>query len=226
MAIKIIDLTLELYEGLQTWYIHPKVVMIDYHQAFLNKDRYVKPYEGFSTKLLTVVDHVGTHVDAPAHVFRGASTIESISLDKVMGDALLVDVSFRDLNGPITPALLDQALKQTGEKVKEGDILIMRAWPHAWGAEGFHETRGMTAETVDWFFDHKFKMLATDLPTVDDSPDMRRLVHYRLLKEGVPIIENLINLDKIGRFRFNFIGLPLRIKGATGSPIRALALLD
>ena len=34
------------------------------------------------------------------------------------------------------------------------------------------------------------------------------------------------NLDQIGRPRFTFIGLPLRIRGATGSPIRAVAVLD
>ena len=43
---------------------------------------------------------------------------------------------------------------------------------------------------------------------------------------GVPIIENLVNLDQVGQPRFTFIGLPLRIKGATGSPIRAVAVLD
>jgi arylformamidase len=42
----------------------------------------------------------------------------------------------------------------------------------------------------------------------------------------VPIIENLVNLDQIGQARFTFIGLPLRIKGNTGSPIRAVAVLD
>ena len=56
--------------------------------------------------------------------------------------------------------------------------------------------------------------------------DMRRPVHMVVLGRGVPIIENLINLDQIGQPRFTFIGLPLRIRGATGSPIRAVAVLD
>jgi kynurenine formamidase len=59
-----------------------------------------------------------------------------------------------------------------------------------------------------------------------DLSDMRRPVHMLVLGRGVPIIENLVNLDQIGRASFTFIGLPLRIKGATGSPIRAVALLD
>jgi hypothetical protein len=47
-----------------------------------------------------------------------------------------------------------------------------------------------------------------------------------MMGRGVPIIENLVNLDQIGQPRSTFFGLPLRIKVATGSPIRAVAVLD
>lgn len=226
MGRKILDLTVELYEGLQSWHIHPKVGMIDYHQAWMNKDRYKPPCQGFTTKLLTFVDHIGTHVDAKRHFFPEGETIEALPLDKMMGEAVLLDVSFRDLKGPVTLNHLQEGLKKSSEKIKPGDILIVRAWPHAWGIEGFNESRGFTGDTVDWMLDKKIKMVGTDLAGIDDPEDGTRPVHYRLLKIGMPIVENLINLDKIGKARFEFIGLPLRIKGATGSPIRALALLD
>jgi kynurenine formamidase len=54
---------------------------------------------------------------------------------------------------------------------------------------------------------------------------MRRTTSL-MMGRGVPIIENLVNLDQVDQPRFTFIGLPLRIKGATGSLIRAVAVLD
>ncbi len=79
---------------------------------------------------------------------------------------------------------------------------------------------------ADWMIERKIKMVGTDLAGIDDPEDWTRAVHYRLLQLGMPIVENLINLDKIGKPRFEFNGLPMRIRGAMGSPIRALAFPD
>jgi kynurenine formamidase len=223
---KIIDLTVELYDGLQTWYIHPKISMIDYHQWWMNKERYKPPCEGFSTKLITFVDHVGTHVDAQKHFYPKGDTIESLPLDRMIGEAVLLDVSFRDLSGPVTAMHLQEGLRRSCEKLNGGDILLFRAWPLEWGVQGFNESRGLTSDAVDWILQKNIKMVGTDLAGIDDGEDWTRPAHCKLLKKGIPIVENLINLDKVGKSRFEFLALPLRLKGATGSPIRAVAVLD
>jgi kynurenine formamidase len=226
MGKKIIDLTLELYDGLQTWLIHPKVVLIDYHRWWLNKDKYQEPCQGFSTKLLTIVDHVGTHVDAQNHFFPHGKSAERIPLERMMGEAILLDVSFRGLNGPISSTHLEEGLRQSGDNVKEDDILIVRAWPHEWGGDGFHESRGLTPDAVGWILEKNIKMFGMDLAGIDDPPNRKRDGHMKLLEKGIPVVENLINLDKIGQVRFYFIGLPLRLREATGSPIRAIAVIE
>jgi len=223
---RILDLTLELYEGLQTWNIHPRVGIIDYHQAWINKARYKPPCQGFATKYLSFTDHTGTHVDAQRHFFPEGDTIEKLPLDRMMGEAVFLDVSFRDLKGPVNSDHLREGLKKSGEQIKPDDILIVRAWPLEWGIEGFNESRGLTGDAVDWVMEKKIKMIGTDLAGIDDGEDWTRPVHYRLLAKKIPIVENLINLDKIKQSRFEFIGLPLRLRGGTGSPIRAIALLD
>jgi kynurenine formamidase len=55
---------------------------------------------------------------------------------------------------------------------------------------------------------------------------MTRPVHLALLGRGILIIEELANLDRLPAPRFQFVGLPLKIKGATGSPIRAVAIIE
>jgi kynurenine formamidase len=51
-------------------------------------------------------------------------------------------------------------------------------------------------------------------------------VHKILLSEHIPIIEGLTNLDQLVGRHFRFIALPLKIAGADGSPIRAIAVLE
>jgi kynurenine formamidase len=45
-------------------------------------------------------------------------------------------------------------------------------------------------------------------------------------KYWITHFENLANLDQVVGRRFTFIGFPLRIRGGTGSPVRAVAVLD
>ncbi|GHH98651.1 cyclase family protein [Neobacillus kokaensis] len=222
---KMIDLTLELYEGLQSWDIHPKVVLMDYHVWWMNKDRYEGDCQGFSTKLFAMTDHTGTHVDAQRHFYPEGDTIEKYPVDKMMGTAVLLDVSFRSIDQPISAKDLEKALEIANETIEEDDILIVSAWPHSRSHNGFNTSPGLTPDAVNWLLEKKIKLFATDLATVD-LQDMSRYAHCSLLKANIPIVENLINLEKIQQPRFDFIGLPLRLRGATGSPIRAVAFVD
>src|SRR5699024_3128445 len=112
-----------------------------------------------------------------------------------------------------------------GEQIKEGDILIIKAWPFNRNHEAFPSSPGLTPDAVHWLINKKIKLFATDLATVDHQ-DMYRTAHVNFLKRNILIIENLINLDSIKQSRFDFIGMPLKLKGGTGSPIRALAFVD
>lgn len=222
---KVIDLTLELCEGKRSWNIHPKFVLMDYHTWQLNKDRFTGECKGFSTKLMTMTDHTGTHVDSQTHFFPEGDSIESYSPTKFMGDAVLLDLSDRNIKHPISKNDLEEALIQTGEKIKEDDILVVRAWPYDRNHKEFDASPGLTAKAVDWLLAKKIKLFATDLATVD-LQDMSRPAHVNLLKNNILIIENLVNLSEINQTKFQFIGLPLKINNATGSPIRAIALVD
>jgi kynurenine formamidase len=55
---------------------------------------------------------------------------------------------------------------------------------------------------------------------------MSHPVHLTLLGRDIPIMEHIMHLETVPVHRFQFVGVPLRIKGATGSPIRAMAILE
>jgi kynurenine formamidase len=175
---------------------------------------------------VVIGDHGGTHVDAPLHFHADGKSIESQPLDLYFGSAVLLDVSHKRIHDPIDLALIEATLKRDGLSILPGDIVLFRAWPGAWGEGEFHEVGGLSLEAAHWLCGKRMKAVGVDLSNVETGSDMTRAVHFYLLKESVPIYENLLNLDKIPVKRFQFFGLPLNLKGCTGSPVRAMALVN
>lgn len=223
----VLDLTLELSAGKQSWNLHPPLTMVPYHQPELDQWRNGQLSPGFASRLLMFTDHIGTHMDAQLHFHPQGKSIAEMPLSSLMGEALLLDVSRPEQGRPITVADLEKALADAGESLRPGDMLLLKCWPLPWGeGENFDNADALDGPVADWLLDHQVKLLGTDVPTVDYLGNAAKDIHYKLLEKNVPIIENLINLEKITQARFPFMALPLRIQGATGSPVRALAFLE
>ncbi|HTU02106.1 MAG TPA: cyclase family protein [Candidatus Sulfotelmatobacter sp.] len=224
--MKIIDLTIELADGMSTHPAHPRCVVVEFARHEFTAPRFKPPCQGFASKILMFSDHIGTHVDAPFHYFPSSGTIESVPLDKLVGPAVCLDLSRRAPDEPITPAMLEAAASRTGVRVEAGDILLFRGWPGDHRDEGFMRCAGLNKAAAEWVVTRGVKALGCDLATPDDPRDLTRPVHLALLGRGIPIMEHVAHLEMLPRPRFQFVGVPLRIKGASGSPIRALAIFD
>jgi len=225
---KVIDLTLLLVPGESSWgNLHPPVVMIDYHQNWMNRGNYPadSPITGFSTKFLGFTDHTGTHMDSKNHFHPDGETIDMYDLSYFMGEALYLDLSDREWDEEVSKKNFETALDRIGEEIKEGDIVVVRAWKHGRDHEKFGDSFLLNQESAWYLIDRNIKMFCTDLATVDYS-DRYRNAHYYMLERNILMVENLVNLDKLKEGRFTFMALPLKIRGATGSPVRALAFTD
>src|SRR5256712_12930780 len=78
--------------------------------------------------------HTGAHIDSPLHVFKDGITTAEISLDQVMGEALVVDLSFAGANHEIT---IDDLKRGGADSVKAGDIVLLRTdWTDTMYASG------------------------------------------------------------------------------------------
>jgi kynurenine formamidase len=224
--VRIIDLTMELEDGTSTHPAHARCVVLDFATHALTASRFKPPCQGFASKVLMFSDHIGTHVDSPYHFVPTAGTIESIPPDRLIGQAVCLDLSTKRPEEPITPELLESAEGRAGVRVERGDILLVRAWPGQHTDDGFFRCAGLNKAAAEWVTARGVTVLGCDLATPDDPRDMVRPVHLTLLGQGILIIEHLVNLDRLPGPRFQFVGLPLRIKGATGSPIRAVAIFQ
>jgi len=224
--VRIIDLTMELADGMQTHPAHPRCVVIEFASHAATAPRFRPPCVGFASRILMLSDHIGTHVDSPFHFIPTGGTIETVPLDRLVGSGVRLDVSAKAPETPVTPAMLEAAERTAGARVQRGDILLVRAWPGQHTDDGFLKCAGLNREAAEWAVARGVKALGCDLASPDDPRDLTRPVHMVLLGQGIPIMEHVANLETLPAPRFQFVGVPLRIRGATGSPIRALAIFE
>lgn len=223
--MKIIDLSHRIYDGLTTHPSHPRIVINDFVGHAFTAPRYLPPCKGFATKQLLISDHAGTHVDAPTHFHAQSESIDQQDLNKFFGEAILLDVSSKEMRQPVDLELVRKTLEKDDLEVHTGDIVLIRAWEGRWNDPDFHHVNGLAIDSARWLMAQGMKAVGIDLGNIEDNGDMTRCVHMFLLGEKVPIYENLANLDALPVKRFLFAGFPLFLKGCTGSPVRAAALI-
>ncbi|AFL95722.1 putative Cyclase [Thermococcus cleftensis] len=156
--------------------------------------------DGYYMNVLKMGEHTGTHVDAPAHFVPDGKTIDEMPLERFMGEGLVLDV--RNGDGKIR---LDE-IPDSG--YYDRIVLFLTGG------------RELSPEVALFLVAEGVKAVGTDAMSIGDEA-----VHRILLSEEVPIFENLVNLDSLIGRRFTFVGLPLRIEGGSGSPVRAVAII-
>lgn len=225
--MKMIDLTLEIYDGLVSYTSHPPIA-IQEESTFENSGRrYVAPCEGFESRFLRMSDHSGTHIDAPIHFIRDGESTAEMDLTKAYGDAVLLDVSsVKDSFESVTAEMLTQAEQRQGIAVQAGDIVLVRTRTAKWGEGDFFAEHAFAPCAGDWLVEKQVKSIGLDLANIDVHDNMQREVHLKLLSVPIYIVENLVNLEQLPvNKRFTFIALPLKLKNATASPVRAVAFV-
>ncbi len=176
--------------------------------------------EGFAEKKLTFFSHVGTHMDAPAHIFEDKKTLDALPASTFTGPACIIDVS------GLTLITLD-VLKQYEDQIAQCDFVIFSSGHEKlWGTEAyFSPFPTLDEEAATWLTTQNLKGMGIDAISFDTMDVTRLFIHEILLGSGLVLIENLKNLDTITDPIFTFVALPLKIFESDGSPIRAIAML-
>jgi len=227
MFKEIVDLTLTLDHGLKSFPSHPPVYLMDYVTHEFSAPRYQEPCEGFASKLIICSDHAGTHIDAPIHFIKNGKDISVVSIEKCIGRGWCIDFSEKSKEELISDEMIKDKIQRHGINIKKGDIVLIHAWKGKWGEEGFYDCQGLGISGAEYLKQLGVGLVGTDLPILDVVGDKRRPIHMMLLDSEILLIENLVNLEKLPNDKpFLFIGLPLKVSGCTGSPVRAVAVLD
>jgi kynurenine formamidase len=229
--LKLVDLSRELSHKMPRLPNHPMVIIAPFttHAEKRVADGYT-----FSTAVtsLNMGDHSGTHVDAPFHFDErpGAKTIDQLPLDDFFTEAVCLDLSHKPLNSDISIADLQQAEAAAGVEIKPKDtvFLHMDFYRRTYGTDAYvTDFPGLTKESATWLGKRGITMFGVEAMSPGRTGRNNFEVHHVCRDLGFTHMEGLINLDQlVGKGRFRFIGFPLKIKGGSGSPIRAVALLD
>ncbi|HJU56588.1 MAG TPA: cyclase family protein [Pyrinomonadaceae bacterium] len=209
-----------------------------------------KDFEGVTEKgyfyaanKFSTAEHGGTHIDAPVHFAKGRHTVDEIPLEQLMGEGVVVDVakqSEANRDYQVTAEDFLQWEKANG-KIPAGAIVILRTgyaryWPDRKRYMGTDERGadavpklhfpGLHPEAARWLAANRsIKAIGLDTPSIDYGQSTLFESHRALFDKNIPAFENLNNLDKLPTKNFTIVALPMKIKGGSGGPLRAIAIL-
>ena len=228
--MQLIDLSREIFHKTQVHPSHPPVIVTVWNDhGELKRAGDVE----FTSKALalSLSDHSGTHVDAPVHFDPrpGAASIDQVPLENFYTEAICLDLSHVPLKHAITVAEMEAALKASGQEIRPRDTVLihMGVNDRLLGKPGYqHDFPGLSLEAVHWLADFGIVMFGVEAISPAPEGALNFLAHKACAERGITHMECLTNLDKlVGKGRFRFIGFPLKIRGGTASPIRAVAVL-
>jgi kynurenine formamidase len=229
-VVRLVDLTQEIYQGMNVYPGHLKTVVWDHH---LHEET-VKNFEGgfsYRSKGLLLSDHGPTHVDALCHLDprEGAPSIDQMGLGLFYGAGTCIDVSHKEPHGYVTAEEMEAAVEEAGVSVGEGDVLLIHTATHErYGGTPEYTSLypGLDEGASGWLAEKKVKAFGVDSPSPDNPISRTYPVHMMCREHGIHHYENLANLRELVGKRFTFIGFPLKIRDGTGSPVRAVAVLE
>lgn len=181
---------------------------------------------------LSISAHLASHVDSPLHVIDGKPKIGEIPLEKVIGEAVVLNLTDKGEND----AIIEEDLQKFADDINEDDIVILRT---DWGAERFtakdysywNKSPYVTPDAAKWLVKQKPKAIAFDFfeeysARLDDFEPDDFEMHKIILGEDIIIIEGLTNLDKLPKKVDKFFACPLKIVETEAAPARIYAILE
>src|SRR5699024_7697001 len=161
---------------------------------------------------ITTSPHTGTHVDAPFHFDNEGKTIEEIHIDTYIGAAKVIDVTDAE---KVTAQLLE------GYELSGVTRILLKTRKEI-DEEQFPEDYMIVDEDVGPYLRSLgVQLLGTESPSVDHVFSKELSAHHALGENEIHILENII-LTHVEPGMYDLIALPLKIKGADGSPVRAV----
>ena len=215
--MKILDLTLTISDKIPVFPGSPHPHFIPWEKI---KD------DSYNLELLFLSTHTGTHIDAPHHFLEKGAKIHEISLEKLVSEAVLIK-SKKKSGEPITKTDI-QKFEKKHEKIKSfSSVIFSTGWQRNLQKKYyFTESPGLSVSAAKYLASKKINLVGIDSPSIDVGTDPKFSVHQIFTKKGILIVENLANLDKIKSPTFHLVVLPLKLKNATGSPVRAIAFVE
>jgi kynurenine formamidase len=236
---RIVDLSMPVHADMLTFPRVPPPALCVYESHEQFAERIGAAAHGVTSltasNLVVVNDHVGTHCDSRRHIVPDAGGADTIPLEYCMSDGVLLDFTDREPGYIITAQDVQEALQRIGYTLKQRDIVLIHTGAGAYNTEERYRTDhpGMSAEATRWLIEQGVRMMGCDAITFDPPVwamfERKKFweAHRVMWDEEYWHLENLMNLDRIGRpHGFQLVVLPVKWVGTTAAPVRAVAILE
>jgi kynurenine formamidase len=188
-------------------------------------------------------EHGGTHLDAPLHFAEGRHATDEVPLDRLVGPAVVIDVTEaanQNADYQITSADFEQWERENGAIPSNAIVLLRtgysRRWPDAALYLGTSERGeqavaklhfpGLHPDAARWIVANRpVKAIGIDTASIDYGQSTLYESHRTLYEQNIPAFENLTSLDQLPLTGAFVIALPMKIKGGSGGPLRAIAVV-
>ena len=237
----------------------PAGTIVDLTYAFDEESIYWPTAEGFALTVdakgvteggyyyeansFSAAEHGGTHLDAPIHFAENRWTTDEIPLERLIGPALLVDVTEQAAGNPdylVSVADFERWEAEHGP-MPDSVIVLVRTgygafWPDRQRYMGTAERGpdavpqlhfpGLHPDAARWLVENRtIHAIGLDTPSIDYGQSSRFEAHQILFEANIPAFENVAHLDRLPPEGFRVIALPMKIKGGSGGPLRIVALV-
>jgi kynurenine formamidase len=192
---------------------------------------------GYFTRSFWMLEHYGTHLDAPAHFPPGKATVDQIPVKQLMGPAVVLDAraeGAKDADYQLPAAGVEEWEKRHG-RIPEGAIVVLRTgWASRWpdakryrnqDAQGKMHFPGFSTGVAKLLIERKVSGLGCDTMSVDYGASGDFAVHRLALGAGLYHLENLADLSEMPENGAFLIAAPIKLEGGSGGPVRVFAVL-
>lgn len=210
--MRIIDLTMEIVPSMRVFPGSPQPSFIVWSKFDV---------QGYYSEVMFLSTHTGTHIDAPSHFIQDSRTIDKISVSKFVSRSILIKI----------PKKADQQITKndfSNFEIKANDTVVFATgWEKRSKKDDYMVNNpGLALDAAEYLVSNRVNAVAIDGPSIDRGIDNNFNIHNTLLSNDIPIIENLCNLGALSSVKsFTLIVNPLKLVGASGSPVRAIALV-
>ncbi len=222
---EVIDLSHELFDGMPNIGGNPVSFGAIYTYDFTRE--LTQGRLAMQGRQIVMPEHCATHFDAPRHFDESGLCTAAYPIEKLVLPGHLLDFTSKGPGDAITVADFERAEAESGRAVGPGSAIV--AWTgadRAWGTPGFTTERPyVPTDTAQWLIDRDITLFCTDLIGMDDPDEWWWPTHALWLKAGIPMVQQLCNLDQLAGHEFLFVALPLKMRDGTGCPVRAVALV-
>src|SRR6266436_3897087 len=226
---RVIDLSYALSDKLVPWPGDAK--------AFEAKVNAPVEKNGYFTRSFWMLEHYGTHMDAPAHFPPGTTTVDKIPAEKFFGPAVILDVrseSDRDPDYELTLKRIE-AWEANHGKIPAGAIVLLRTgWASRWpdvaryrnqDANGIMHFPGFSVDAAKFVLQRKISGLGCDTLSIDPGNSSDFPVHHLVLGADAFQLENLADLKDLPEAGAFLIAAPIKLEGGSGGPARVFGLV-